>query len=143
MVADTLVVQGNYRVGRCIKIYKTPIIYGVTRLIAAIGDLSLAQEFVRYIIDSTNILGDCEKPVFSADSVFEALVVASSAPKELFFYDTTLFPHKIEADFHAIGSGMGVALGALEAGKTAREALEIVCKYDIYSQTPIIEETFD
>jgi 20S proteasome alpha/beta subunit len=39
--------------------------------------------------------------------------------------------------FQAIGSGAELAIGALEAGATPTQAIEIACKYDAYSSLPV------
>lgn len=37
----------------------------------------------------------------------------------------------------AIGSGADFAMGAMSAGRSAREAVAIACKWDIYSKLPV------
>lgn len=39
--------------------------------------------------------------------------------------------------FAAVGSGSDFAIGAMAAGKTAREAVAIACKFDINSRLPV------
>ena len=39
--------------------------------------------------------------------------------------------------FAAIGSGTQLALGAMAAGKSAREAVAIACKFDVHSRLPV------
>jgi hypothetical protein len=43
--------------------------------------------------------------------------------------------------YFAIGTGSKYALGALSAGATVKEAVEIACKYDLYCSAPIQEIT--
>jgi ATP-dependent protease HslVU (ClpYQ) peptidase subunit len=61
----------------------------------------------------------------------------------LFAFDGELF--EIDSDFsvllngegiYGIGSGSGIAIGALASGKTVEEALEIAAKNDIYTSGP-------
>lgn len=35
-------------------------------------------------------------------------------------------------DFDAVGSGMWLAVGAMEVGSTAEQAVKVACKYDLY-----------
>jgi hypothetical protein len=42
-----------------------------------------------------------------------------------------------EAPFHAWGNGRVIALGAMAAGASAEEAVEIACRFDVYSRGPI------
>jgi hypothetical protein len=44
---------------------------------------------------------------------------------------------KLDQDFYAIGSGAHAALGALYAGASPIEAVEIACKIDPHSEPPI------
>jgi ATP-dependent protease HslVU (ClpYQ) peptidase subunit len=43
----------------------------------------------------------------------------------------------VRAPFSAIGCGKKIALGALAAGKSAVEAAEIACEYDVFCRPPI------
>jgi ATP-dependent protease HslVU (ClpYQ) peptidase subunit len=58
-----------------------------------------------------------------------------------FTLETGLVHAPIRQPFFAIGSGAPYALAAMHCGKTAREAAEIACEYDIYSSCPITEVT--
>lgn len=42
-----------------------------------------------------------------------------------------------EAPFHAWGNGRDIALGAMAAGASAEEAVEIACRFDVYSRGPV------
>ncbi len=44
---------------------------------------------------------------------------------------------EIGGSFAAVGSGGDVALIAMECGKSARDAVRIACKYDLYSRPPL------
>lgn len=41
--------------------------------------------------------------------------------------------YAIRGPHHAVGSGSDLALGAMDAGATAEEAVRIACKRDVYS----------
>ncbi len=45
---------------------------------------------------------------------------------------------KIETNHAAIGSGCSIAYGAMAAGASARQAVEIACDYDLATKGPII-----
>lgn len=55
----------------------------------------------------------------------------------------SLFPIAIVEPFFAIGSGRDYAMAAMHCGRTAREAVEIACEYDIYSSGPITEVSLE
>lgn len=44
---------------------------------------------------------------------------------------------EVEERMCAVGSGYQFALGAMAAGKTAKQAVEIACRYDNNSQAPV------
>lgn len=52
---------------------------------------------------------------------------------EAYAVDGVALPYKVRGEFFANGSGMPVALGAMAAGATAKEAVEIAAKYDVYT----------
>lgn len=41
--------------------------------------------------------------------------------------------------FAAVGSGQQFAIGALASGKTARQAIEVACRFDTASGLPVVE----
>jgi len=41
--------------------------------------------------------------------------------------------------FAAVGSGQQFAMGAMAAGRGAKQAIEIACRYDIHSGPPVVE----
>lgn len=55
----------------------------------------------------------------------------------IWIYESTIIPAKIKNDWWAIGTGANWAMGALAAGATLMEAMEIACKYDTSSRGPI------
>jgi hypothetical protein len=46
-------------------------------------------------------------------------------------------PFTLRAPFYAFGSGDALAMGAMAAGATAHEAVEIACKFDVLSNGPV------
>lgn len=75
--------------------------------------------------------GDGKKPIFDES---EALVLA---PDGVWFFDSLCSAHKIESGIYAIGSGADAARGALMAGATPRQAVQIACAIDSQSGPPI------
>ncbi len=45
--------------------------------------------------------------------------------------------HEVNRGGAAVGSGAGIAVGAMDSGKSAREAVEIACRRDPYSKAPV------
>jgi ATP-dependent protease HslVU (ClpYQ) peptidase subunit len=52
---------------------------------------------------------------------------------KILIVDRFFTPEEIPVPYHALGSGGNIALGAMDAGATAQEAVEIACKRDTYS----------
>lgn len=44
---------------------------------------------------------------------------------------------EVGGSFSAVGSGGDIALIAMECGKSARDAVRLACKYDLYSRPPL------
>lgn len=71
------------------------------------------------------------------------LLVVKPDGRALFANDGFYLSGPIAAPFFAIGSGEGVAQGALHAGCSALQAVEIACKVDVWSTPPIVSLTHD
>lgn len=56
--------------------------------------------------------------------------------------DGEMQPQLVTNDYMAIGSGAAYAIGALEAGASAIEAVEIACKHDGNSCLPVTTYSF-
>lgn len=52
--------------------------------------------------------------------------------------DNFLLSGPITAEFFAVGSGEGIAQGAMHAGASAELAVEIACRVDVWSGLPVI-----
>lgn len=76
-----------------------------------------------------------EKPSLSRDSEFAGLLVKRNG--EVVHYQRGLRPLRMTADFHAIGSGRQIAVGAMAAGASAERAVRIACHYDQISMEPV------
>ena len=53
------------------------------------------------------------------------------------FYEESCCGFTLEAPFFAIGSGYDLAMGAMAAGASAKEAIQIACKYNINTGGPV------
>lgn len=103
-------------------------------IVGCAGRVDVAGEFAAWLN------GVAEKPK-EVDDDFYALVL--TADGEVFLYDERLSPTHVEADFYAIGSGHEVAKGAMAAGATPEEAVEIACKLNLYTGPPVLVERLD
>jgi ATP-dependent protease HslVU (ClpYQ) peptidase subunit len=67
---------------------------------------------------------------------FAALVLSQAG--RLFKVYRLCVPVEVREDFIALGSGDEVATGAMAAGASPREAVEIACKYNIWTGGPVV-----
>ncbi len=77
-----------------------------------------------------------KRPRISSRRGFAGLLVKRSG--QVMHFQESLRPLKIEAPFHAIGSGRQVAIGAMAAGASAERAIEIACRFDQLSAPPVL-----
>lgn len=52
---------------------------------------------------------------------------------KIMIVDRFFCPEEIPAPYHAVGSGGSIALGAMDAGATALQAVEIACRRDTFT----------
>jgi hypothetical protein len=98
-------------------------------LIGVAGDSILGDKFIGWYGTKK------KKPTgFGKGADFEALVLEEDG---IYHFDEYLSRNKISREWYAIGSGSHAALGALYAGKTPEEAVEIACKVDPHSGLPL------
>lgn len=74
-----------------------------------------------------------DKPVVKD---FVGIIIESG---ECFRIEDKLVKIPVKSPFHAVGSGRDYAMAAMHYGKTAREAVELACLYDVYTGCPVTE----
>jgi hypothetical protein len=97
-------------------------------IIGVAGSHVLGEQFIQWYGTRK------KKPKFPPKAEFEALVLTE---KGLYHFDEDFSVSKVVNEWFAIGSGAHAALGALYAGKTLEEAVQISCKVDPWSGEPI------
>jgi hypothetical protein len=81
---------------------------------------------------------ECQK---NNDRYAHALLIT---PKlEILRYERQPYPIKVEEPYFAAGSGRDYAMAAMAMGKSAREAVELACRFDIDCGNGIDEFGFD
>lgn len=90
------------------------------KIIGFAGDLHQALVFIDWYFDNKQ-----RKPDLSNENDWVALVASPDGVEE---WNHSLRPFKVMDSFYAIGSGAEVAIGAMEAGASAKKAAEIACK---------------
>ena len=127
MATDSLVTDGSniYR-GTTKKIYRIG-----DSLLSMCGNLGLFDVMVDWVSRGMP-LGDL--PNVGNESDFAAMLVSRD---RLVGFTEKFRIQEHTAEFHAMGSGNEIALGAMAMGATAEQAVETACRFDVYSAGPI------
>jgi ATP-dependent protease HslVU (ClpYQ) peptidase subunit len=75
------------------------------------------------------------KPSLEHESDWSAIVLKKDG---LEYWDNSLRPFPVSEKFYAIGSGCQFAMGAMKAGCSAQQAVEVACALDPYCNLPVI-----
>lgn len=117
LASDSLVVTERMKTGSTRKVTKS----GSGWLAGGAGNATDMAQFLRWVEE-----GREEDDATKLENLEGFLV----SPKgKTFLVEADLHPFPIEAEFHAGGSGCAVAIGAMEAGATAEEAVRIAIKH--------------
>lgn len=122
MAADSQGTTGNIR-SRVEKMWRI----GDQAILGVAGTLADCMVFRQWAIDS--LLEDCEDAPPKMDEV-EAIVLTR---KGVYHYSASPIPTKIGDKFYAIGSGAELALGAMQMGADARQAVRVASKWDVHT----------
>lgn len=84
------------------------------------GDVGKGHSFISWY-------GDQSKDRPELGDEFAALVLTKSG--KILQFDGDCYALELKGRFFAVGSGSGIAMGAMAAGKTPEEAARIACKH--------------
>ena len=129
MASDSLVVTNGTREGEVEKIFRMEK-NGIVSLFGMVGDMNKLTLF-REWVESLSKVAPKLNELTSKESSLNAFSVISKNTGVFNVVDDYCVPYSVKAPFYAIGSGRDHALGALEAGATAVEAVQIAIKLDI------------
>ena len=124
LAVDSGCFQGDIYTGSVKKMLIIP-----SGLVAGVGNYDDVIQFFDWFKNNR----DTEKP--SLGGPFTGIYVHQSG--EVLHYDNSLSPFTIQAPFIAEGSGREIALGALAKGASAREAVQITCRFCVRTREPI------
>lgn len=127
LVSDTAVFDRGTYCGTVTKIHRAPdgSLFGAA---GALGDMMAFEQWMRDGAPEP-------RPAFM-DEDSEALVIRPD--NTVWWYGKTQHS-EIVGDYHAIGSGFRLAMGAMAAGASALRAIEICCDLDNCTRRPITE----
>jgi ATP-dependent protease HslVU (ClpYQ) peptidase subunit len=121
IAADRALTTGNGQVS-CTKVFRIG-----KQLVGLAGSAIGGEKFLKFLRDGKEFEPEKKES-------FDAIVVDRG---DIFLYETTLIPIRIEADFYAIGSGAQYAMGALSAGADIKEAILIAAHHDPDTRGPV------
>lgn len=122
MAADSKVGCGTTVRGEIQKLYRVN-----GNVIGFSGALGTGLRFLRWV--EAGMPDD--RPSLPHDDGFRGLLARSDGV--CLTFDSDLMAQQIDAPFHACGSGVEIALGAMAAGASAEEAVKIAAQYDVYT----------
>lgn len=129
IVADRKGMAADKRITGTVAVFKTPKLYRVNgSVIGYAGNVEQALQFIEWRRHPDT------KPTFSEPS-FEILELTSDG--RLMWWGSEMIAVPIEDDHYAIGSGAAYALGAMAAGATVKEAIQIAAMYDANTGTEV------
>lgn len=99
-------------------------------LVGFAGNVEQAHVFIDWYADRKQ-----RKPDLNSEQEWSALVLGEDG---LLCWGPSLRPVQVYDHFYAIGSGAPFAMGAMEAGASARKAVEIACRRDPYCGYPVL-----
>ena len=119
---DSRMTQGDLVSGSVVKGVKT-----AKYLAAAAGDPEDIRAYLDWVKDGAL---KSHKAKFGLNRKVNIEGICVSKDGTVTHYDGRLYPYKVRADFHAVGSGKDIAVGAMAAGASAYDAVKIAAKYD-------------
>lgn len=128
MAADSGCFNDGLYEGEVDKIWMLPAV----GMLGCCGEYGAILKVVEWLMKGGE---PARKPRLSRESAFAGLLVKLDG--EVMHYQLGLRPLRIAADFHAIGSGREIAIGAMATGASAVRAVEIACHYDRMSMEPV------
>lgn len=99
-------------------------------LVGTSGDVGFGDAVVNWIEEGGVDNAAIAAPKLEMDGGFACLILRPSG--ELLLMGQDCRPCAIETPY-AVGSGMDLAIGAMRAGATPKQAVEIACEYDEHS----------
>lgn len=128
LAADTLMNEGNaINYGTKIKYFVGD--YGAEYL-AVTGDMGMCFAMMEWWVNGGSIDNFPKKHLSDHD---HARLLVFRPNKPILSFVSSPYPVKLTDKFYAAGSGRDFAIAAMHCGKSAKEAVEIACLYDLYS----------
>jgi hypothetical protein len=104
------------------------------------GELDAIHAFQSWV---QNGMDPSDYPQLCRDRSEESCFIVITPDGVLMDFERTPTPVTKTHGFDACGSGSDYALGAMAAGKTAREAVEIAARFDLYTGSEVIALPLD
>lgn len=128
LAVDTRCTSGGlpYRVNKCCRLLSGS-------LFAGSGSMA-AYEAMRLWLDNS-------RTGARPDNLKDFTGLMIDLDSRIWLIDENSYQYEVFAPFIAIGSGRDFAIAAMALGKSALEAVQLACQFDIYTGAPITELT--
>jgi ATP-dependent protease HslVU (ClpYQ) peptidase subunit len=103
-------------------------------IIGFVGTTSHGMELLRHLQKSDSRIPPPTDGNTYYREDFGALLLTAHG---IYIYDESLIADRVTGPFFALGTGALAALGAMERGANAIEAVKVACKYDTYCREPV------
>jgi ATP-dependent protease HslVU (ClpYQ) peptidase subunit len=142
LAADSQCQAGGRILGETRKITRIDKVDKPEMLVAVAGNLDKCQVFKQWC-ETGYPRNPPNLKEISENEDFGAFVIINTEPTIIVYeYETNCVGVPIRAEFRALGTGADFAIGAMAMGASARKAVEIATKYDIYTGGEIRELRF-
>ena len=135
LAADSQETDGNNIKTPCQKLFR--IAKGKNRghIVGTQGASFSGMVFVDWYSGDRPEMPSSERDLIDGDDGFGILILT---PQGLYEADKSCRPVPVSAPFYAVGDGAGIAIGAMEMGASAKQAVQAACKHNIYCSGPVI-----
>ncbi len=114
----------------CQKLYKVPRGPNKGHILGTQGATSSGMAFVEWYMNPKK-----EKPAIQFEDEYFTIVVVR--PEGVFTFDDHLVQLPCLHKFYAVGSGAPYAMGAMERGASAIQAVRVACKWNAFCGGPV------
>lgn len=134
MLADNIM-TGTSGITYCKKLFRVPEGPNAGHIISGAGAFSPQRLFIQWYMnkaprDWADTLAAAGIDIDISEEDFECVILQ---PKGIFTVDRFFLPHRAEGRYYSTGSGATFAIGAMDHGATAIQALNIACGRDPYT----------
>lgn len=118
----------------CVKLSRVPSGPNKGHIVATAGSDATSDVFVRWYIGKGE-MPTADRDLIDMDS--DSFLCLILTPDGLFWADKSCLLVRVSMPFYAIGCGAPLAMGAMEMGASAKQAVLVACKWDSNTHGPV------